>query len=114
MYNIGYTALHCSIGDPQQYELFSNMTEDAKKVCKAAQNELQVTCDRIAAGNYLLIDLKLINEEKEKVQLLCTEAAIKDFNLEKWLSHLEAVVAYIGRVQVFHNMLNSKVKGKLH
>ena len=106
--------LHCFIGDPQQSELFSNMTEDAKKVCKAAQNELQVTCDRIAAGNYLLIDLKLINEEKEKVQLLCTEAAIKDFNLEKWLSHLEAVVAYIGRVQVFHNMLNSKVKGKLH
>ena len=104
----------CSIGDPQQSELFSNMTEDAKKVCKAARNELQVTCDRIVTGNYILSDLKLISKEKEKVQVLCTEAAIKDFNLEKWLGHLEAVVAYIGRVQVFHNMLNLRVKGLLN
>ena len=106
--------MHCSIGDSQQSELFSNLSEDAKTVCKAAQNELQVTCDRIATGNYILNDLKLINKEKEKVQVLCTEAAIKDFNLGKWLGHLEAVVAYIGRVQIFHNMLNSNVKGKLH
>ena len=102
------------LGDPQQSELFSNMTEYTKKVCKAAHDVLQVTCDQIVAGNYILNDLKVISKKKEEVQHLCSEAAIKDFNLEKWLGHLEAVVAYIGKVQEFHNRLNSGVKGKLH
>ena len=88
------------------------MTEDAKKLCKAARTVLQVQCDLIVAGNVTLKELKFISTKEGKVQQLCTEAAM-EFNLEKWLGHLEAAVAYNERVQMFLTLLNSGVKGKL-
>ena len=99
------------IGD-QQSGLFSNMTDNVKKICKSAHNVLQDTCNQIVNGRITMNDLKVINKGSRKFLHLCNEAGIKD--LEKWLHHLEAVVAYIGRVQVFHNLLNPRVKSKLH
>ena len=102
--------MHVIIGD-EQSALFYNMTKDAKEICKSAHNVLQVTCIQIVAGDITMDEAKLFCKEKEKFQVLCTKAAIKDFNLEKWLGHLEAAAAYIERVQIFHNLLNVGVKG---
>ena len=99
------------VGD-QQSGLFSNMTDNVKKICNSAHNVLQDTCNQIVNGRITMNDLKLINKRSRKFLHLCSEAGIKD--LEKWLPHLEAVVSYIGRVQVFHNLLNPRVKSKLH
>ena len=57
-------------------------------------------------------EMEFISTKKRQVQQLCAEAAM-DFNLEKWLGHLEAVVAYNKRVQMFHSQLKPGVKGKL-
>ena len=103
--------LYNNIGD-QQSRLFSNMTDNVKKICKSARNVLQDTCSQIVNGRITMNDLKAINKRSRKFLYLCSEAGIKD--LEKWLPHLEAVVSYIGRVQVFHNLINPRVKGKLH
>ena len=99
------------IGD-QQSGLFSNMTDNVKKICNSAHNVLQDTCNQIVNGRITMNDLKLINKRSRKFLHLCSEAGIKD--LEKWLHHIEAAVVYIGRVQVFHNLLNPRVKSKLH
>ena len=88
------------------------MTDNAKKICKSARSVLQDMCNQIVNGRIIMNELKVINKRKRKFLQLCSEAGIKD--LEKWLHHLEAVVAYIGRVRVFHNLLNPRVKGKLH
>lgn len=87
------------------------MTEEAKKICKLAHNVLRVTCDQVVAGSITLNDLKFIGKEKRRIQRLCTEAAIGEFNLEKWLSKLDAIVEYIGKVQEYHNLLTSEVQG---
>ena len=100
------------VGD-QQSGLFCNMTDDVKKICKSAYNVLQDTCNQIVSGRIIMNDLKVINKSKGKFLHLCTEAAIKDFNLEKWLGHLDRITEYIERVQEFHNMLDLKVQGKL-
>lgn len=102
--------MHACIGD-EQSALFYNMTEDAKEICMSAHNVLQVACIRIVAGDITMQEAKFFCKEKEKFQLLCTKAAIKDFKLEKWLDHLEAAVACIERIQIFHNLLNLGVKG---
>lgn len=100
-----------SVGN-EQSELFLNLTEDAKQLCKVAHSVLRFNCDLIVAGDVTMKKLKDICTKKGKVQQLCAEAAI-DFNLEKWLGHFEAVVAYNEKVQKFHSLLTSKVKGKL-
>ena len=100
------------VGD-EQSALFCNMTKDAKELCKSARYVLQVTCSQIVAGEITMDESKRISKKKNNIKLLCAEAAIRDFNLEKWLGHLEAVAAYIGRVQEFHNLINLGVKGLL-
>ena len=103
---------HIIIGD-QQSGLFCNMTDDVKKICRSAYNVLQDTCNQIINGRIIMSDLKVINKMNRKFSHLCIEAALKDFSLEKWLGHLEATVKYIERIQEFHNLLDSRVQGKL-
>ena len=90
------------------------MTDEVKKICKSAYNVLQDTCNQISNGRIIMSDLRVINKMERKFSNLCTEAAIKNFNLEKWLGHLEATVKYIEKVQEFHNLLDSRVQGKLN
>ena len=90
------------------------MTDDVKKICESAYDVLQDTCFLIIHGRIIMNDLKVINDGNRKFLHLCTEAAIKEFNLEKWLGQLDAVVKYLERVQEFHNMIDSRVQGKLN
>ena len=90
------------------------MTDNVKRICESARNVLQDTCNQIVNGRIIMNDLRVIQKKKRQFLRLCTEAAIKDFNLEKWLGHFDATVKHIEKVQEFHNMLiDSRVQGKL-
>ena len=87
------------------------MTKFAKKSCEIAHTTLQVYCGEIVAGNITMLSMRNLKENEERVDQLCTAACINDFNLQKWLGHLEDVEKYVVRVQKFHNLLDTAVQG---